>query len=629
MATLNPQILLAQQQFKPPDFNMGETLTNIAKMKAYQQAQRLEELKYGQAERAYARDEDFQRLASQLFTPDTPAAQPPPRGLVGGSPPVAGGPPPPAPGGLSAPGPGPWASGYQMPGVPPPSLATAQPGMPPAAPEMPMGGTQMPGMPPDAQGPPPPPEPPRGLAAATPAPPAPPEPPGGLGGAQPGEPKPLLPQMNERVMAQMYAQDPVKAAQVIGGQLDLQKKKLDTTEKMNELIYMGLTALQSSPNPAEYYPIMLADLREQGVKIPASFPKEYQAGLMAFKLREHETLKNQIDKAKVDVEKNTALWKEQQALTEKSQAKLYEAQTGKATAEAGAVPAETKLKEAQTGKALAETAETQQKTADLVNNRKKELGQVTEYTKDSTWNVYLAQAMKEAGLPPGTSPNDHPDVIAKARQYQTEDKQKVARDTGLSAAERNQGPAATKRLEASNAKGSSAEAVMNVLDEVDRLIDEGVYENVPEDSTKMAAFWLGFRPDDAKAARTKRLYELGNQLTVGMAPNGSLGAGMSEGDRQTFERAGGDLQKNQAALSRKETIKSMRSLGKINMHDANTVWETHDKSGKFPRFGSAREERLKILTPAVLKEAYEAKKAAGWTEEQVRQGLLGAGYREE
>ena len=104
---------------------------------------------------------------------------------------------------------------------------------------------------------------------------------------------------------------------------------------------------------------------------------------------------------------------------------------------------------------------------------------------------------------------------------------------------------------------------------------------------------------------------------------------MSEGDRQTFERAGGDLQLSQAALSRKETIKSMRSLAKINMHDANKVWETHDKTGDFPRFGSAREERLKILTPERLEEAYQGKKAQGWTKEQVRQGLIGAGWKEE
>ena len=101
-----------------------------------------------------------------------------------------------------------------------------------------------------------------------------------------------------------------------------------------------------------------------------------------------------------------------------------------------------------------ETEHSRQQTADLVHKRKLEAGQVFEYTKDPDWNVYLSQAMQKARLAPGTTPPEA--VIAEARQAQVEDKQKVVRDTGLSAVQKAQGPAATKRLEASNAKGSSA-----------------------------------------------------------------------------------------------------------------------------------------------------------------------------
>ena len=119
------------------------------------------------------------------------------------------------------------------------------------------------------------------------------------------------------------------------GHLKMQEQKLTTSEKINEQVYQVLSALQASPNPAEMYPRALEALRERGIPIPASFPKTYDPALIAFKLREHETLKDQLEKAKIlheDQKTKTAradeLYKGAQAKREGTQSELDVATTG-------------------------------------------------------------------------------------------------------------------------------------------------------------------------------------------------------------------------------------------------------------------------------------------------------------
>ena len=78
-----------------------------------------------------------------------------------------------------------------------------------------------------------------------------------------------------------------------------------------------------------------------------------------------------------------------------------------------------------------------------------------------------------------------------------------------------------------------------------------------------------------------------------------------------------------------ESLKSIRNLAKIHIQDANTGWKKYKETGSLPRFGENRAERLKILTPDLLDDAYEARKKDGWTKQQVRDGLLKQGWREE
>jgi hypothetical protein len=664
MATLNPQILLAQQHYKLPDVNIGETFTNLARIKAYQQSQKLEELRYGQLERSMARDDEFQRLASQLYSQDQPAGQPASRGLAGAAPPSAGPPPapaggpPPAPGGLSMAGSVPPPVPGQNYAMAPPAINqmpdAAQSGYQRAPSDMqslatataPMGGAQRPGMPPGipaptsmepgtftmAQGGPQ----SRGLAADLPAtdgpptgpsvggpppgPPAPPQPPGGLGGAQPGEPKPLMPQMNERVMMQLYAANPEKAGKLIESQLSVQSKKLEQTEKTNELVYQALTALQASKDPAAMYPVMLQGLREKGVQIPASFPKEYDAALMAFKLREHETLKNQIDRAKVTVEENRAIHLREQANRERTQSGTDVATTRLREEEAKRVPL-------QGQEDVARTKLLEQQTADLVNERKKEAGQVFEYTKDPKWNVYLSQEMQRAKLSPGTTPPD--EVIAKARANQVEDKQKVVRDHGLNAVAKNMSGSDKIRVESLTTKGQVHESLMNNIDEIERLIAEGVYTNQPEERLKaFLANEGGVRAKDPMAARTARLYELGEAMALEKA-EGKLGGNTSDTDLLTIKSAGGNFQRPKSALSMQESLKSIKKIARMNMDDANTGLQRYKETNELPKFGEMRETRLKILTPAKLEEAYQKEKAKGYTKEEVREALLKQGFKED
>lgn len=610
MATLNPSILLAQQQYKPPNLDFSETFVNMAKMKAYDQARRLEELKYGQLERTQARDEEFDRLAAGLFTPEQPAAAPPQRGLAFGVSAAPGGPPPPSPAGPSmagltapaAPGtnyamarpditqmPDPVQAGYQRAPGAMQSLATATAPFPGSTP--PQESVAMNIL--------------RGLAEApvgAPT-PTPPEPPAGLGGAQPGAPKSLLQPINEQVLMRLYAANPEKASRLMEGHLKMQEQKLNTSEKINEQVYQVLSALQASPNPAAMYPRALEALRERGIPIPASFPREYDAGLIAFKMREHETLKDQLEKAKIlheDQKTRTAradeLYKGAQAKREGTQAELDVATTG--------------LRKEETTK--------------LVDERQQKLTQVTPYTSDSTKNVYLSQAAQDLGLPPGAPPTAA--VIERARQYEVADQQAVVRQHGVDAAKKVLPEADARRVQAFTDKGTAMEGLQNTLDEVERLIGEGVYTNIPEERIKQILADAGLRATDAKAARTARLYELGHALAIENA-GGKLGGQVSDTDLKAIQAAGGNFQSAKGELAMQESIKSMRTLAKIHLQDANKGWKQYKETQTLPAFGALREERLKILTPERLAELKAAR--PGWTDAQLKAYMAQQGWREE
>ena len=132
--------------------------------------------------------------------------------------------------------------------------------------------------------------------------------------------------------------------------------------------------------------------------------------------------------------------------------------------------------------------------------------------------------------------------------------------------------AAAKRLKDAYEAADAGQKVQDTLDEVDRLIDEGVYEQSP---TLLAALETYKRTgtvlpsyDDATLARTQRLREMGAALTLSQ---GSLGNQVSEGDRRTYEQAMGNFQQGRTKQAMQESLLSMRTIADKAMRNANEV----------------------------------------------------------
>jgi hypothetical protein len=294
---------------------MGETLVNIARMKAYEQQRRIDELKLGAAERTMAREDEWRSLWGDVFTPQAPARPQP--GLTG---PPQQGPPPGMPQQgpqqmpmslADAPSPGPPQGGMplsQTDFTGPTGMAqniptnqwmdvntqTGEWGMPPAPGLAGAGQPAPPGPPPQAPppqsggltGPPPqgPPQGPQGLA----------ERPNGL----PDIPGLQMPQINEQAFWKAYGRDPEKTTKAFSDYVDLQGKKIEQVEKANEMIYNTLRAVEESDDPAKMWPRALKDLRKKGIPIPTDMPDQYDPALNKFLLEQHAGVKTRVELAK-------------------------------------------------------------------------------------------------------------------------------------------------------------------------------------------------------------------------------------------------------------------------------------------------------------------------------------------
>ena len=305
---------------KLPDYNMSDTFVNIARLKAYEQQQRMEELKLGQTQRTLDREDLWRQVWGDVMTPGQP---------TGGTRGLAGAPP----GGATAPPPGgvPPLQGAAPPltmaqQIPPAAQGTyANTGMPSGVPAsgMPtafgtapidlqsraglggLAGVTPTGQPPlmNVGRPAAPVQPPGGVPPATG--PLPGQPPAdqGLGAKQPGLPDMpgLMLHFNQDALRRAYAIDPERTMKAYNDQVEMHGKKLEHAEKQNELVYNTLSALEQSPNPAEFYPMALQSLRDKGVAVPASFPKEYDPALVRFKIREHEGMKERLNNARIQL----------------------------------------------------------------------------------------------------------------------------------------------------------------------------------------------------------------------------------------------------------------------------------------------------------------------------------------
>jgi len=282
---IDPRIPLQGVPFTPPKFDMGETLTTVARLQALDEQRRGQALLNKGNERALSRDDAWQAAMAQVFAPPAPSPAP---GLTSGGPP-----PPPAPQGLTGP--------------PPPSMAGQVP--PPAPGQGPYGLTA----PPPPQGVQPAtvqraPSDLQSLATATqgltaPAPPT----------QRPSQFASLMQPLNMEALQQAYMINPEKTAEVHARHVQMQGQKIAQAEHMTERMYTTLKTIVGSNDPQKAYEVGVQRLRDEGIALPKDLPPTYDPawGMMTLQsLRtakiEQAELKLAQEQAELEVKQYTA-----------------------------------------------------------------------------------------------------------------------------------------------------------------------------------------------------------------------------------------------------------------------------------------------------------------------------------
>jgi hypothetical protein len=346
MSTL-PQLV----PFQVPNFNLGDTLTQMARLGAYESQRRTSELEQEEKRTKLDRERLWRSTIAGAFPTTDPRA---PAGLNAMAPqPQAQAPPqaPPVTGGLA--GPQPIAQGPAMGGAPgmainPQTGEWSTPGgmsAPPVSPMAPGGLTRpQPGMPsaitalaqppagaqPPLQG--------GGFTQTTPGTggslPTAPTGQGGLpqGLATPQPSRPLealvpglMPMPDMRAVQRAFAIDPEKTSQWYGAYLTQRGKQLEEVTRNNELVHQVTGAMLDNP---AYYKEGLEYLRAQGVPVPKNMPAEYNPAFVKFHYDTSGKRLDPLDEAR-----------RQQAL----------AQTELAKAQTADVPRRTELESARLG----------------------------------------------------------------------------------------------------------------------------------------------------------------------------------------------------------------------------------------------------------------------------------------
>lgn len=280
--------------FQVPKFDLGETLTNMARLSAYEQARRTSALEQEEKRGKLDRDRLWRSTIAAAFPQVDPRA---PAGLTAAPPQAqAQAPPPAAPVTGALAGPPPISQGPSLAG--PPGMASqvpvgqpmdvniatgawrtpGPPGAPPVSPLAP-GGPPLP--PPSTPGPPPVPG-TTGLAGPPPGQPGAPQ--ATLGGPQPTRPLSasvpgLMPMPEAQAVQRAFAIDPEKTSQWYGAYLTQRGKQLDEVDRNNKLVYQVTGAMLENP---EYYQEGLDYLRDTGVPVPKNMPATFNPALVKF-----------------------------------------------------------------------------------------------------------------------------------------------------------------------------------------------------------------------------------------------------------------------------------------------------------------------------------------------------------
>ena len=304
---IDPRLALQGQPLVPPRYDLGETLTTVARLQALDEQRRGQALYNRGAERQLARDDAWQAAMAQVFTP--PQAAP----SLSGSPPQ----------GLTArpmadqvPFASPAQGQYGLTAPPPPQ------GMPPSFERAP-SSLQAPAMIPGAPGqgltapsPPPSGPPPVGLGPGASAPPPASPPGGGLTAPQSARPSQfaqLIQPLNMEALQQAYQLEPEKTGQWHARQVQLQGQKIAQAEHVTDRMYTVLKRIVSSDTPQQAYTMGLKQLRDEGIPLPQDLPPTYDPAWGAFTLdslrsakMEQAELKLKQDQAELELKQYTA-----------------------------------------------------------------------------------------------------------------------------------------------------------------------------------------------------------------------------------------------------------------------------------------------------------------------------------
>jgi hypothetical protein len=395
----------------------------------------------------------------------------------------------------------------------------------------------------------------------------------------------------ERLYRQIMLSSPDVGGPIVKSLLDVEKmqrenqkarsesqsKQAETHIKLMDTINQGAQAVLDAPpaqQPARYQAFQQA---VQGLPIPAAaqLPAEWgpeaqnKVALYAQQSRDAATrMKQQIDQQEANI-------------------KAYQAETARAGQRTGQQEADIKAYQAQT-----------------------ERGRLTEQqTIEGPQGIYAVPkypgALDIAGggtgegasgvarplTTPGGEAIGSPKAMEPMRQATADDLKKV------------------------NEGARTAQTVTQTLTEVERLMNEGIYDLGPKNAAAIALYQrtgtVAPNYDENTLARTIRLRQLGAQLTLS---RGSLGSNVSNEDRETYGRSAGDFERGQTIGSMQESIKSMRAIAQKAIDWGNQANESVQRTGRLPAFEStAPPPRGTTANPLAMTDvdkilkAYEAK----------------------
>jgi hypothetical protein len=242
--------------------------------------------------------------------------------------------------------------------------------------------------------------------------------------------------------------------------------------------------------------------------------------------------------------------------------------------------------------------------------------------KDAQGNIVMMQPtdtgeVLQSRLPPGVTPLLPTQPIdvgtgtvmqprlggLPATQYIPKDVRTPAREKALGEGE-GQLPGkiqavSVEQLKAYRTSAEEGRAVNETLDEVERLLLEGVYEQ----SSTLPAVLFSYRNtgivpygyDGPQLARTQRVRELGARLTLS---HGRLGVGVSNEDRETYSRSAGNFESGKTLDSMKESIKSMREIANRAITNFTEADKTFREQGRLPSIPTTRSQIVPPAHPA-------------------------------